>query len=89
MCFPSHLPYLVVIGIEVKALWLHALILVDPPEVAVVRQLAQALTSGSVKGESVNDVVITEHAVSYSHFLAWVLNLGGNGNCQLEKEEQR
>ena len=81
-------PYLMIVGTEVKAFWFYALILVDPPVVAVVQQLARALASGSVKRVSVNDVVLTELAVSYSHSLAWVLklrlNLCGNGNCQLE-----
>ena len=75
---------------EVEALWtIHAVTLVEPPEVAVVRQLAELLANFSREVTPVNNVVLTDHAVSYSHSLAWVLNLAGNGNCKLKKEEQR
>ena len=63
---------------KVKAVWtIHAVILVDPPEVAVVRQLAQLLANFSREVTLVNDVVLTNLAVSHSHSLAGVLNLGG------------
>ena len=65
---------------KVKALWtIYAVILVDSPEVAVVRQFAQLLANFTGEVTPVNDVVLTDHAVSHSHSLAGVLNLGGNG----------
>ena len=64
---------------KVKAFWtIHADILVDSPEVAVVRQFAQLLANFSGEVIPVNDVVLTNHAVSHSHSLAGVLNLGGD-----------
>ena len=42
--------YLVIVGTEMNTLWeLHALILVDSPELAVVRLLALSLTDGSIE----------------------------------------
>ena len=78
--FQSRPPYLVVIGRKVKAVWtLHALILVDSPEVAVVRQLAQMLANFSGKVMPVKDVVLADFAVRHSHSPAGVLNWAGNG----------
>ena len=77
--FQSRPPYLVIIGTEVKALCvLHAVILVGPPELADARQLAQLLANFSGEVTPVNDVVLTDRAVRQSHFLAGVINLGGN-----------
>ena len=74
-----------VISLEVKALWtLHAVILVEPPEVAVVQHLAQLLALGSVDREFLNDYVLTNLAVSHSHSLARIFNLGHN--CQGQEE---
>ena len=49
-----------IVGAEVNAFWeLHAFILVDSPELAVVRLLALALADGSI------EVVPGEHQIGY------------------------
>ena len=62
-----------------KALWkLHAIILIDPPELAVIGPLTLMLADGSIKVVSVDNVVLADFAVSYSHLSAWVLTQGSN-----------
>ena len=72
--------YLVVVCPEMKALWqLHAVILIDSPEMAVVGFLAQTLTDGSIEVVLADDVVLGKVAAGYSHFPAWVITKGDHG----------
>ena len=62
-----------------KALWkIHAVILVNSPELAVIGPLALVLAEDSVKVVSVDDVVLADFAVGHGHLPAWVLTQGGN-----------
>ena len=62
-----------------KAFWkLHAVILVNSPELAVIGPLALTFTDGSRKVVSVDDVVLADFAVGHGHPPAWVLTPGDN-----------
>ena len=77
-----------IVGSDVKTLWkVHAAIIVDPPEVAVVRHLARFRANESVKRLPVNDVVVANLTVTQSHSPARVLNLGPN--CQGKEENSQ
>ena len=73
---------------QMKALWkLHAIILIDPPELAVIGPLTLTLAGGSVKVVSVDDVVLADFAVSHGHLPAWVLTHGGDYQGEKEKSK--
>ena len=73
---------------QMKALWkLHAIILIDPPELAVIGPLALTLADGSVKVVSVDDVVLAHFAVSHGHLPAWVLTQGGDYQGEEENSQ--
>ena len=62
---------------QMKALWkLHTIILIDPPELAVIGPLTLTLAGASVKVVSVDDVVLADFAVRHSHSLTRVLTQG-------------
>ena len=64
---------------QMKALRkLHAVILVNSPELAVIGPLTLVLAEDSVKVVSVDDVVLADFAVGHGHLPAWVLTQGGN-----------
>ena len=64
---------------QMKAFWkLHAVILVNSPELAVIGPLALTFTDGSRKVVLVDDVVLADFAVGHGHLTAWVLTQGGN-----------
>ena len=65
---------------EVKTLWeLHAVVLIDSPEMAVIGCPAQALADGGVEVVLADDVVLGKVAAGYSHFPAWVITKGDHG----------
>ena len=71
---------------KVKAVWtIHAVILVDPPEVAVVGHLARLGANVSRERALVDNVVRLSSAVTQSHALAGALALG-KGSSHREKE---
>ena len=63
-----------------EALWkLHAVILVNSPELAVIGPLALTLADGSIEVVLADDVVLGKVAAGYSHFPAWVITKGDHG----------
>ena len=79
-----------IVGTEVKTLWeLHAVVLIDSPELAVIGCLAQTLADGGVEVVLADDVVLGKVAAGYSHFPAWVItDTKGDHGVQEEGYDQ-
>ena len=61
-----------------KTLWkLHGVILINSPELAMLRLLAKVLADGGVKIVPVDDVLLADYTIGHRHLLAWILAQGG------------
>ena len=56
---------------------LHGVILINSPELAMLRLLAKVLADGGVKIVSVDDVLLADYTISHRHLLAGILAQGG------------
>ena len=67
-----------IIGTQMKTLWkLHGVILINSPELAMLRLLAKVLADGGVKIVPVDDVLLADYAIGHRHLLAGILAQSG------------
>ena len=57
---------------------LHGVILINSPELAMLRLLAKVLADGGVEVVPVDDVLLADNAISHRHILAGILAQGGH-----------
>ena len=55
---------------------LHGVILINSPELAMLRLLAKVLADGGVKIVPVDDVLLADYTISHRHLLARILAQG-------------
>ena len=61
-----------------KTLWkLHSVILINSPELAMLRLLAKVLANAGVKVVPVDDVILADYTIGHRHILAWILSQVG------------
>ena len=58
---------------------LHGVILINSPELAMLRLLAKVLANGGVEVVTVDDVPLADYTISHRHLLAGILAQGGQG----------
>ena len=58
---------------------LHGVILINSPELAMLRLLAKVLADGGVKIVPVDDVLLADYTIGHRHLLAGILAQGGYG----------
>ena len=58
---------------------LHGVILINSPELAMLRLLAKVLANGGVEVVTVDDVPLADYTISHRHLLARILAQGGHG----------
>ena len=76
----SSVSHLVIVCAQMKTLRkLHGVILINSPELAMLRLLAKVLTDGGVKIVPVDDVLLADYTISHCHLLAGILAQGGHG----------
>ena len=63
-----------------KTLWkLHGVILINSPELAMLRLLAKVLANGGVEVVPVDDVLLAYYTIGHRHLLAGILAQGRHG----------
>ena len=78
-----------IVSTEMKTLWkLHGVILINSPELAMLRLLAKVLANGGVEVVSVDDVLLADYTIGHRHLLAGILAQGGHGHLVLTKAEE-
>ena len=61
-----------------ETLWkLHGVILINSPELAMLRLLAKVLADGGVEVVPVDDVLLADYTIGHRHLLAGILAQGG------------
>ena len=69
-----------IVGTQMKTLWkLHSVILINSPELTMLRLLAKVLTDGGVKIVPVDDVLLADYTIGHRHLLAGILAQGRHG----------
>ena len=58
---------------------LHGVILINSPELAMLRLLAKVLTDGGVEVVPIDDVLFAYYTIGHRHLLAGILAQGGHG----------
>ena len=76
----SSVSHLVIVCAQMKTLRkLHGVILINSPELAMLRLLAKVLANGGIEVVPVDDVLLADYTISHCHLLAGILAQGGHG----------
>ena len=63
-----------------KTLWkLHGVILINSPELAMLRLLAKVFANDGVEVVPVDDVLLADYTIGHRHLLAGILTQGVHG----------
>ena len=57
---------------------LHGVILINSPELAMLRLLAKVLADGGVEVVPVDDVLLADYTIGHRHLLAGIPSQGGS-----------